>query len=445
MNNLWKKLAVSSGIALLAFCQDGRLQVKAEEIATIESTTEEVATTEDTTEEIKAVDTLQWKKEDWLVDATITFQIPNEKGSASYKVEVNWDSQWTTLNADDDYSNREKGTVIELDLRQFININRRDCDYTVRVTTFNMDGESVGETEAIGRYLIVDYWPMQYLSEYGHIAIKLRDWKDVVSYHMTLSNGNGVNVDFTADDDYSDREQGTIVELDISEYLLQYPESEWYFHMDTHGIYDDGYATMGGYISRSHWSTPESENTPTESDNDSTSGNTSEEGADTEDNGSDSMQETSKPVKDIVNEILNIIPWHPWMPTTPDEWKRYAAFGKEKVVFTVDMNISYNIVIENTMQGPLCFDSFESVLGDWTIARTYNILPFGGYSYNMDQKAHICLQIPIEVQAEGRVYQMICVTKDGVPVILTDLDSDQNTITFETDKYYAFALVYKDK
>jgi len=39
---------------------------------------------------------------------------------------------------------------------------------------------------------------------------------------------------------------------------------------------------------------------------------------------------------------------------------------------------------------------------------------------------------------------MICVTEKGQPIILDDLDSGAETITFETDAYYAFALIYKD-
>ena len=38
---------------------------------------------------------------------------------------------------------------------------------------------------------------------------------------------------------------------------------------------------------------------------------------------------------------------------------------------------------------------------------------------------------------------MICVTENGLPIILNDIDKDANTITFETENYYAFALIYK--
>ena len=61
----------------------------------------------------------------------------------------------------------------------------------------------------------------------------------------------------------------------------------------------------------------------------------------------------------------------------------------------------------------------------------------------MDSKAKIVLNIPTSLQAINREYKMICVTENGLPIILNDIDTNPNTITFETDTYYAFALIYK--
>ncbi|MDE7284998.1 MAG: hypothetical protein K2N85_15655 [Lachnospiraceae bacterium] len=133
-----------------------------------------------------------------------------------------------------------------------------------------------------------------------------------------------------------------------------------------------------------------------------------------------------------------------WKPTTPDEKKRYAAYGREKAVYTADNGNAYTVTIHNAMQGKKCFDSFEAVLMDWNIGRTYNIFPSGKIIYKTNEKTRIALSIPKSLQAAGRAYKMICVTEGGQVVILEDLDSDPNTITFETDTYYAFALVYKD-
>lgn len=133
-----------------------------------------------------------------------------------------------------------------------------------------------------------------------------------------------------------------------------------------------------------------------------------------------------------------------WKPTTPDEIKRYSFVGKEKVNFIADANNAYPVTIVNAMQGKLCFDVFEAVLGDYAIGRTYNIFPSKKSTYKMDSVAKITLSIPKALQGENREYKMICVTKNGQPIILEDMDLNPATITFETDSYYAFALVYKD-
>ncbi len=133
-----------------------------------------------------------------------------------------------------------------------------------------------------------------------------------------------------------------------------------------------------------------------------------------------------------------------WKPSTPDEIKRYEVFGKDRPVYTAAEGNTYPVTISNAMQGKQCFDVFEAVLEGWKIGRTYNIMPSGRQVYKMDGKVRITLQIPQQLRAEGRAYKMICVTQSGQPIVLNDLDSAAETITFETDSFYAFALVYKD-
>lgn len=132
-----------------------------------------------------------------------------------------------------------------------------------------------------------------------------------------------------------------------------------------------------------------------------------------------------------------------WVPTTPDEKKRYAVMGKEAVECVPAATNKYAVSVRNAMQGPKCFVSFEAVLGDYTIGRTYNILPENKTAYSMSSAAKITLSIPKALRKDGRDFRMICVTENGMPYVLKDLDNDPNTITFETDKYYAFALIYK--
>ena len=132
-----------------------------------------------------------------------------------------------------------------------------------------------------------------------------------------------------------------------------------------------------------------------------------------------------------------------WKPTTPDEKKRYACVGKEAVQYTPSKDNAYQIDIKNAIQGPMCFKSFETVLGDYTIGRTYNIYAPSDTMYSMDKEIQFTIKIPSAIYKEKRDYKMICVTKDGKPIVYNDLDSNPETITIKTDKFYAYALIYK--
>lgn len=132
-----------------------------------------------------------------------------------------------------------------------------------------------------------------------------------------------------------------------------------------------------------------------------------------------------------------------WKPTTPDELKRYNCMGKEAVEYTLPKDNDYRIDIENAMQGPMCFKSFEAVLGDYTIGRTYNIYALSETTYNIDKEIQFTIKIPSGIYKDGREYKMICVTQGGRPAIYSDLDSDPETITIKTDKFHAYALIYK--
>lgn len=132
-----------------------------------------------------------------------------------------------------------------------------------------------------------------------------------------------------------------------------------------------------------------------------------------------------------------------WEPKTPDEIKRYACKGKEAVDYTLSKENAYPLVVMNAMQGPMCFASFEAVLGDYIIGRTYNIYPARNLTYSMAQEVQVTIKIPAAIYRADREYKMICVTQGGQPIILEDLDQDPETITFRTSKFYAFALIYK--
>ena len=175
-----------------------------------------------------------------------------------------------------------------------------------------------------------------------------------------------------------------------------------------------------------------------EEGNTSTGGGSSDPGSSSSSagNNSSSAGSNSSPTVEAVPKA--------WQPTTPDELERYAAYGREKVEYTTDATNNYLVTVYNAMPGRLCYDSFEAVLGEYVIGRTYNIFPLDKIVYQMDSKARIILNIPKALQADNREFQMICVTANGRPIVLKDLDTNPGTITFETDTYYAFALTYKD-
>ena len=163
------------------------------------------------------------------------------------------------------------------------------------------------------------------------------------------------------------------------------------------------------------------------------------------DNSSSSSSSGSSSSSDDDSESVSVVD-NSWKPTTPDEIKRYSFYSREKVNYTMDVTNAYPVTITNAMQGELCFASFEAVLGDYTMGRTYNIFPStnGKAVYKMPTAAKITLTIPNGLQKANREYKMICVTEKGLPIVLDDIDTNPNTITFSTDSYYAFALIYKD-
>lgn len=132
-----------------------------------------------------------------------------------------------------------------------------------------------------------------------------------------------------------------------------------------------------------------------------------------------------------------------WKPTTPDEIRRYGFVGKEEVQYTLPEENAYPIDVENAMQGPMCFQAFELVLGDYTIGRTYNIYAVSDTIYSTDQEVQITLEIPPALYKKDREYKMICVTEGGQPIVYDDLDNDPGTITIKTNRYFAYALIYK--
>ena len=146
----------------------------------------------------------------------------------------------------------------------------------------------------------------------------------------------------------------------------------------------------------------------------------------------------------------------PWVPTTPEEIYAHSLFGagdytdmEDNFYRVSELTKEYPVEMERMIQGPLCIAVMKNYETDgYILSRTYNLLPEGADLkkpiYEMDEDVEIILTIPKALQKEGRSYRMSCVTKDGYSFLLEDLDQDANTITFKTDRFYAFALYYKD-
>lgn len=157
---------------------------------------------------------------------------------------------------------------------------------------------------------------------------------------------------------------------------------------------------------------------------------------------SDSNRITSESTASIIESSIKAFV-EVWKPATPDEAKRYACMGKEAIQFAQPSDGTYQVDIKNAMQGPMCFQSFEAVLGDYTIGRTYNIYPLTDATYHMDEEIQLSIKIPSAIYKKDREYKMICVIKGGQPIIYNDLDSNPETITIKTNNFYAYALIYK--
>ena len=170
-------------------------------------------------------------------------------------------------------------------------------------------------------------------------------------------------------------------------------------------------------------------------------GGTNDNNTDNDNTGKDKSDGGSWP-SSVLNSGVKAV-MEVWKPTTPDEIKRYACVGKETVRYTTSKDNDYPISIENAVQGPMCFKSFEAVLGEYTIGRTFNIYSLSKNTYSMDEEIQVTIKIPSAIYKENRDYKMICVTKGGQPILYNDLDSDPETITIKTNKFYAYALIYK--
>lgn len=122
----------------------------------------------------------------------------------------------------------------------------------------------------------------------------------------------------------------------------------------------------------------------------------------------------------------------------------------DPIVYTVlsDGNVNNaNIKVTHHSQGPLCEVAFKLALGKWSMYTDYyNITVKDAQPpvYDTEGKVKIQLSIPSDLRKSGRRFKMICVSRFGIPYTFDDLDTSDSTITFEADRFYAYALCFSD-
>ena len=107
-----------------------------------------------------------------------------------------------------------------------------------------------------------------------------------------------------------------------------------------------------------------------------------------------------------------------------------------------------NIQVIHHSQGPLCETAFKLALGKWSMYTDYyNITVKESQPpiYETDSMVKLKLSIPSDLRKADRRFKMICVSKFGIPHTFEDLDEDPDTITIETNRFYAYALCFTDE
>lgn len=439
MNRRWKRLVAMLGAAVLAVSLNGAVMVKAAELPAkesenpeeVETESPEVAAVEEEspesvggeTDEVLPAGPLVWRHDQ--KPGMAYFQDTNAAGKAKYEVSIGCDGVYGNPRIIvSDKDNKENNGWPPVWVFENLKSDLETHTYTFKVVTKDMAGNQIGE-EKVSEPWVVS--PKKQLpvpqniswSKDGIFSCDLPDIEYLDTYSFGVNNSNiptfGSNyvknyVTVTLEDGH--------IEFNLNEFL----EKACHVTPDSHTVvWVQAVSKDATECSSSEWSGAYAFGSGLVG-------------------GSSSHTESSSSGDSSSTEAVE----EEWKPVTPDEIKRYAAYSREKVDFTADAKNSYAVTIQNAMQGKLCYASFEAALGDYSIGRTYNIFPSDKKAYKMDSKARITLNIPKVLQANGREFQMICVTENGLPIVLKDLDTNAESITFETDTYYAFALIYKD-
>ncbi len=128
-----------------------------------------------------------------------------------------------------------------------------------------------------------------------------------------------------------------------------------------------------------------------------------------------------------------------------------AIFSKEEIA-QIEAGADFGVKLEinkNNLPIQSEKEAVEKILGDKKVAAYFDIDLFKDESgkltaiTELNSAVRLTLDIPKEVLANNRTFHMIRV-HNGEATLLQDLDSDANTITFETDRFSTYTLVYED-
>lgn len=104
------------------------------------------------------------------------------------------------------------------------------------------------------------------------------------------------------------------------------------------------------------------------------------------------------------------------------------------------------IQVYHHSQGPLCDAAFKYAQGkDWLVTDYFNITVNNSLTtYETQSPVKIQITIPDDLIQPDRHWRMVCISRDGKPYSFEDEDNNDSTITFTTNRFYAFAMCYND-
>lgn len=165
------------------------------------------------------------------------------------------------------------------------------------------------------------------------------------------------------------------------------------------------------------------------------------------------LRETEYLGTGIEEDIPDFIPTINARPTVITEVDRtiIERKGSEEVLVSQSLEDGTKttpINVINSIQGYRCQEIFDAkakeVEPGTRVVRTYSFHAEGSTDknpiYHTEDKVVISMTIPASVREEGATYSFVCVSENGESFVFADEDSNPNTITITTDRFYAYAL-----